>query len=129
MTFTEFSDNWRRKAEEWTRYSAQVEGAQVIADLLADLEAILRSEDEDKLTLAEAAEVSGYSRDHIGRCVRKGTIANVGRPRSPRVRRGDLPAKPLALRDAPAEAIIPITSKGQIARSVVTSRHERDDNG
>ena len=57
------------------------------------LEDALREEDETPLSLQEAAELSGYSTDHLGRLVREGTIPNAGRPKAPRIARRDLPSK------------------------------------
>lgn len=50
------------------------------------------------LTLAEAAEASGYSQSHLGRMVAEGKIENAGERGSPRVRRGDLPRRAPARR-------------------------------
>ena len=45
------------------------------------------------LTLEQAAQRSGYSRDHIGRLLRSGRLENVGSRGRPRVRASDLPVK------------------------------------
>jgi hypothetical protein len=57
------------------------------------LEKALRVSEETPLTLTEAAKLSGYSADHLGRLVRDGKIRNAGRPGAPRIARGDLPRK------------------------------------
>lgn len=49
---------------------------------------------EEALDLRTAADVSGYSADHLTRLVREGRLRNLGRKHSPRFRRGDLPRKP-----------------------------------
>jgi hypothetical protein len=56
--------------------------------------------------MEEAARESGYSAEHLGRLIRTGRIPNAGRRSAPRVRRGDLPAKPAHRPDvlAPDEA-------------------------
>ena len=46
------------------------------------------------LTLREAADLSGYTVDHLARLIRKGSIANAGRRHSPRIRVADLPYRP-----------------------------------
>ncbi|HEU4630159.1 MAG TPA: hypothetical protein VFS08_10465, partial [Gemmatimonadaceae bacterium] len=51
-------------------------------------------EENETLTLAEAALASGYSVDHLRHLVSSGAIANAGRKHAPRVRAGDLPRKP-----------------------------------
>ena len=45
------------------------------------------------MSLVDAAQVSGYSADHLGSLVRQGKLPNVGRKNAPRVRRTDLPIK------------------------------------
>lgn len=45
------------------------------------------------LTLAEAAEESGFSQSHLGRLLHEGRIENAGAKGSPRIRRMDLPNK------------------------------------
>jgi hypothetical protein len=86
------------------------------------LEAAFRANAQDSLTLAEAERESGYSRQHLARMVRKGTLTNVGRPRSPRVRRGDLPRKPrrLALRSESRAGNISDV-RGRMARAIAHS--------
>ena len=81
------------------------------------LEDLLRSEAEQLLTLPEAARLSGYSADHLGRLVREGTIPNAGRPGSPRIARGDVPVKPGIVALDHAESDL---SRTQIVRSAIT---------
>lgn len=76
------------------RRGALVPGADLVDEILTDLRAVMASEQESLLTLEEAAERSGYSRDHLGRLVREGKLPNAGRRGSPRIRVGDLPRKP-----------------------------------
>ena len=52
------------------------------------LEEAFSEQEETPLTLQEAAELSGYSADHIGRLIREGKIPNAGRPKAPRIARG-----------------------------------------
>ena len=59
----------------------------------AELEEEVRRVSSEPLTLQEAAELSGYSADHLGRLVREGTIPNAGRPKAPRIARRDLPRR------------------------------------
>lgn len=59
-----------------------------------ELEKALAAEEQQPLTLRQAANLSGYSVDHLGRLVREGKIPNAGRPNAPRVRRADVPNKP-----------------------------------
>jgi hypothetical protein len=50
----------------------------------------------DKLTLAEAAAWSGYSKGYLTSLLRVGALQNYGRKRHPRLLRADLPIKGLA---------------------------------
>jgi len=129
MLLSDVFHRWTERATEWSRYSAQVDAARLVTDILGDFERALQSQDDETLTLKAAAEASGYSADHIGREVRAGRIPNAGSPHRPRVRRRDLPRKPHRLRTEADEAIVPIGSKRQIAKSVVNSRNEEIHDG
>lgn len=48
----------------------------------------------EALTVAEASEETGYSESHLRALLSDGKLENVGREGAPRMRRGDLPAKP-----------------------------------
>lgn len=126
MTRAEFIGRWSQRGDELKRLSASVDGHRVISEFLTELELLFLEEESEILTLEQAARYSGYSPDHLARSVRAGSIANAGRKGQPRVRRGDLPRKPAAL---PQLATEDMFARRQIARSVVTSTHERDDNG
>lgn len=84
-----------------------------------DLDAALRAQDDQTLTLTEAGKVSGYSADHLGRMIRDGKLPNAGRHNAPRVRRGDLPAKSSHLHEEAHLTHIAPHSRTQIARSIV----------
>jgi len=94
MTRDQLFARWRARRDEWRRLGAQVKGAAVCDEVLADFQAVLTLEGDELLTLNEASRISGYSPDHLGRLIRTGTIPNAGRPNSPRMRRADLPRKP-----------------------------------
>jgi hypothetical protein len=126
MTRDELMGRWSQRADELKRLAANVDGQRLIAELLAELALLFREEDSQALTLREAAQESGYSPDHLGREVRAGRIPNVGRPNAPRIRRGDLPRKPGRLLSSQPENMF---ARRQIARSVVTSRNERNHDG
>ncbi len=64
-------------------------------DLAAErLDVWTRKYNEEELTLDQARIESGFSRDHLFRLIHDGKLKNYGEPRSPRVRREDLPRKP-----------------------------------
>ena len=58
-----------------------------------ELETALNEWQSEELRIAEAAVESGYSKEHLRRCVRDGSIPNAGKPNAPRIRRGDVPKK------------------------------------
>jgi hypothetical protein len=109
---------WQRRREEWARLGVQVDGATLCDEVIADLEALVESEEGVLLNLTEAAFYSGYSRAHLGRLVSGGQIRNWGRPRAPRVRTGDLPIKAGHLPTGTAGAQVAASSKRCIVRSV-----------
>ncbi len=59
----------------------------------AELERALALVAEQTVSLVEAARISGFTPDYLGRLVKTGKITNVGRPGAPRIRRTDLPMK------------------------------------
>jgi excisionase family DNA binding protein len=93
MTLDEFRSQWERRRDEYARLHAQIDAATLIDHLLADLETVAIDRSAALLTLTQAAHVSGYSADHLGRLVRTGELANYGRTHAPRVRSGDLPRR------------------------------------
>jgi hypothetical protein len=85
-------EQWRAEAALFRR-RGQEDLANLTLSFVEDLEAALKEDDDQLLTLGEAAQVSGYSEDHLGRLVRDGKLVNVGRKHAPRIRRGDLPRR------------------------------------
>ena len=124
MTRDELVLRWERRREEFRRYGATVDGARLLEECLHELRAFLDQEDSDVLTLEEAARFTGYSPDHLSRLIREGRITNLGRKHRPRVRRGDLPQKPHALRPSGPAPFLSGASRRQIAESVVNSEAE-----
>ena len=83
---------WRQRAQFLSDYGDPV-SARLWQIAAAELEQALRALGEESLTLVEAAQLCGYTPEHIGSLVRQGKIANLGRKNAPRVRRADLPTK------------------------------------
>lgn len=77
--------------------------------------------ERETLTLKQAAEESGYSRDHLGRLLASEILPNAGEPYAPRIRRRDLPRKPGHLAEPVSPHERSLDSKLQMARSVVES--------
>lgn len=86
-------ERWQREATELNGRYSQPALAGLTSQHIRELEDALTQEADEPLSLVEAAKVSGFSDDYLGRLVRRGTLKNVGRRGAPRVRRGDLPRK------------------------------------
>jgi hypothetical protein len=89
---SELAAAWRDRAASLRRYAP--EAANAFEDAAGELEAILRDTGAELLTLEAAARECGYSADHLGRLVKAGRLANLGKSGAPKVRRGELPRKP-----------------------------------
>ena len=89
---TTLSSRWRIRAKLF-RDHAEEPVARAYEKCATELDEALQEQDERLLDLQEAAELSGYSADHLGRLVREEKIQNAGRPGAPRIRIKDLPRK------------------------------------
>jgi hypothetical protein len=119
VTKPEIITRWEARRDELRRLKAQVSGAIICDEMLRDLESLFSADENDLLTIKDAAQLSGYSREHLGRLVQEGKIPNAGRPNAPRVRRCDLPIKPGHLPEMQEPRHLTSSSKSQIVRSVV----------
>lgn len=97
MTGDDLIAKWSSQAEEMRRWQALVNGAEIISEILVDFERVRGRDRDEVLTLAQAAEASGYSPAHLARLVHSGKVRSL-RPAGSRgrltFRRGDLPQKP-----------------------------------
>ena len=118
-TRSEVIARWQARRDEMDRFRSLVDGVSLCDEVLADLTLLAEAEGAELLTLTEAARVSGYSREYLGRLQKTGKLPNMGRPRAPRIQRSDLPLKPGYLPDEPAPEHLTTSSKRQIVRSVV----------
>ena len=114
---------WREHAVLLRQYRNDQQ-AELLEDRAAELETALQEQDDQLLNLTEAARISGYTADHLGKLVREGKITNYGRPNAPKVRRGDLPRKP-TLPGAHANLQLVGASKRQVAQAICTSGERR----
>ena len=84
----------------------------MVESLADEREAAAEASLEEMLTLAEAAETSGYAYSSLERMVRRGELPNAGAKGNPRIRRRDLPRRPpheppiLATRSLPTQSIL-----------------------
>lgn len=92
-TLSDLASRWLKEAETLERYRDE-RGAEVCRLHAWELQEAVKRHETEVLDLGQAAELSGYSRDHLRALVRDGTIPNVGRRGSPRVSRADVPTKP-----------------------------------
>lgn len=105
-----FGDDARARALEWAALR---------------IEQAMREHDDEPLTLPEAAARSGYSVDHLGRLVRDGRLANIGRHGAPRVRAGDLPSRPTSASTGVARIPHGAYDPSTDARSLLSRQGER----
>ena len=91
----ELAEAWRTRAAELRAHAA--EGAALAYErAAAELDAARTAAADDTVTLAEAVLASGYSDRQLRAMLADGRLTNHGRKHAPRVRRGDLPARPHA---------------------------------
>lgn len=108
---------WRERATFLRRYGADA-SAKTLEEVAGELESLAASDGEQLLTLTDAARLSGYSADHLGRELRAGRLPNAGRRNAPKIRRADLPQKPAHLRPGDATHNVR-ASREQIARAAI----------
>lgn len=118
-TVEHLAQQWRHHAALLRQYKNHHQ-AEWLEDRAAELETALQEQDGELLTLTEAAAISGYTADHLGRLVRDGILQNLGRPNAPKVRRGDLPRK-LPLPGTHANTDLLGASRRQVAKAITTS--------
>ena len=111
---TDLPSGWRSKAKLFREHE-ETSVALAYEKCASALEEVLIREDDVAHTLTEAAQLSGYSADHLGRLVREGKIPNAGRLGAPRIACGDLPRKP----DVAADIETGHISSKQIVRSAI----------
>lgn len=92
MTTHALAKAWRERASVIERYAPPVAAA--LRDCAEELDAATRAEAIDTVSAAEAAILSGYTADAIGKMIARGDIPNYGTKRRPRIRRVDVPKKP-----------------------------------
>ena len=110
---------WREEKARYQSVTALVRADRLIEAFLNDLSTLARSDDVKMLTLTRAAELSGYSRQHLSHLLKEKKLRNYGRPRAPRVRPDELPRKPGYLPETIGTEHVSPTSRGQVVRSVL----------
>jgi hypothetical protein len=125
VTRHDFVTRWRARRDELARLGAQVDGAKLCDEVLADVDALLTSQDEALLGLQEAAARSGYSADHLRRLHRLGKLPARRDGRRLFFRAGDLPRKTSIVDVRPLRGYDPIAD----ARRVATRTSSGGSNG
>jgi hypothetical protein len=89
-------ERWRSWVDDLRGVHLDERLAGFLAARIAEVEEALAKDENAILTLREAAAFSGYHYDHIRWLVREGRLENVGGKGCPRLRKRDLPRRPLA---------------------------------
>ena len=91
-SLSELVEQWSADAETLEEHGATAQ-AKVCTKHAIQLDIALQQQGNELLTLAQASDLSGYSRDYLRRLVADGTIPDAGRRNAPRIRRKDCPKK------------------------------------
>ena len=105
---------WRDHAALFRRYR-QVPLADWLEDRAAELSAASQTQDEELVTLSEAARISHFSPDHLRRLHRQGKLTAMRKGRRLFFRVGDLPRKPTLVDGQPRREYDPSAHARQVA--------------
>jgi len=107
------SVEWRARAEKLRAWGA-LDAARFWTLAADELEAWNLEHELEPLSLAAAADLSGYSATWLGKLITEGRIPNAGRPNAPMIARRDLPRKlkPVARRpDGAPDLVGPVLER------------------
>lgn len=110
------SERWRADAEVFRRYGYRRMAANL--ERLAD-EIDQEVRQELYVDLAEAQELTGYTRGHLRRLMRENIFPNYGTEAAPRFLLSELPRKPGFHREIVPASVITGMSGSEIARAVI----------
>lgn len=116
---------WRRA--ELARVGALVQGERLLDEVLSELDAAERAENDRLLKLSEASRLCGYSPDHLRVLIKSGKLTNHGRPHAPLVRRNELPRKPGHSTPALTPARVVANLRAQIVGNAIPSGLRRQN--
>jgi hypothetical protein len=114
MTREEFHARWNARLTECVKLGILVDGERFCREVLADFEAVIRSEDDRVLGLADAAKASGYCSDYLRRLFRQGVLQGERRGRRIFFRSADLPRKPKSERPQTLGRYDPVADARQL---------------
>lgn len=113
---------WERRSADFRAVAAKVDAAAICQQFVADLEALAAENDDDWVSLPQAAAFSGYSKQHIRRMINGGQLRAVGERKARRVRLRDLPRKPVPVAIADTELhLLGATAEQAVRESVGAS--------
>lgn len=92
MKLADLAATWRGEAAV-LRANGAAPQAELVVRHASELEAALREDELESLTLNEAVTESGLAYSTLQKMVARGWLENVGKKGRPRVRRRDLPRK------------------------------------
>lgn len=118
---------WREEAEQVRIRYADNRLARVFEIVANELESAIEDTQCQVLTLEQAAELSGYSVEHLGHLVRTGQIPNAGRKGAPRIRLEDCPKKRSSLTNSTPILHLEGAQARQIAGAIVAKGLEAND--
>src|SRR5438876_8432322 len=114
MTREEFRTRWNVRLNECVRLGIHCDGERFCREVLTDFEAVISTEDDRLLSLGDAADASGYCRDHLRRLYRQGVLPGERRGRRIFFRSADLPKKPKSERVQGSGRYDPIADARQV---------------
>ena len=106
-------EEWRHDAGILRKYGCEAV-AHVLDTVALQAEISFVEGAEERFTLKQASELSGYSTDHLSRLVRDGMIPNAGKHGAPRIKCVDLPRKPVGKSTSQSHV-----DSGQIVQSII----------
>lgn len=119
--FRELHDRWCADADTLSRYGLR-EPEAVLRRCLDDLHKYIEKGENDLVTVAAAAQLSGYGPDHLRRMVREQRLRNEGSASRIMLRRRDLPTKPRRANSVARDGAALDFSK-QLSRDIRDSKH------
>ena len=93
MTLADLLAQWRTDAATLGRRGC-AEAARLLESCAEELDRVVATGQDEAVTLAEAARLSGYTAAHLRHLNAEGKLRDVAQTGRARVRRGDLPRKP-----------------------------------
>ncbi|MEK7247377.1 MAG: helix-turn-helix domain-containing protein [Chloroflexota bacterium] len=117
MRLDELIAKWTALGVAFRTGDARVEGAALCDQFARDLQQVNLTADDELVTVAEAAKVSGYSAQHLRRLVSKGQLAAERDERGIVIRRRALPKRPSLVAPEPPRLHVVGAKAEQVVRA------------